>query len=178
MDHVTRFHLKTDCDDRSELIDFCLNGDKQFLVIGWSNVYEKGKEIKSFEDFYYAVKEEVSRINHAFNVFRNASVGDLLWTRDLEGSYWICRVIDKARAKYDCSMDVGSVLPVIAYKVGLQVPGQIKASFNRPLGGIAGGLCDNIIIEYSKYIYNTLSGTEEYEYERLEGSILDNLPSF
>ena len=43
MDHVTRFHLKTDCDDRSELIDFCLNGDKQFLVIGWSNIYEKGK---------------------------------------------------------------------------------------------------------------------------------------
>ena len=72
MDHVTRFHLKTDCDDRSELIDFCLNGDKQFLVIGWSNIYEKGKEIKSFEDFYYAVKEEVSRINHAFNIFRNA----------------------------------------------------------------------------------------------------------
>ena len=178
MDHVTRFHLKTDCDDRSELIDFCLNGDKQFLVIGWSNVHEKGKEIKSFEDFYYAVKEEVSRINHAFNVFRNASVGDLLWTRDLEGSYWICRVIDKARAKYDGSMDIGAVLPVEAFKVGMQVPGQIKASFNRPLGGIAGGLCDNIIIEYSKYIYNTLSGTEEYEYERLEGSILDNLPSF
>lgn len=124
MDHVTRFHLKTDCDDRSELIDFCLNGDKQFLVIGWSNIYEKGKEINSFEDFYYAVKEGVSRINHAFNVFQNASVGDLLLTRDLEGSYWICRVIDKARAKYDCSMDVGAVLPVVAYKVGCRFPGR------------------------------------------------------
>lgn len=178
MDHVTRINLKTDCDDRSELIDFCLNGDKQFLVIGWSYIYEKGKEIKNFEDFYYAVKEDVSRINHAFNVFWDAAEGDLFWTRDLEGSYWICRVIDKAQTKYDYSMDIGAVLPVVAYKVGLQVPGQIKASFNRPRGGIAEGLYDDIIIEYSKHIYNVLSGTEKYEYERLEGSILDNLPDF
>lgn len=49
---------------------FFLNGDKQFLVIGWSNIYEKGKEINSFEDFYYEVKEGVSRINHAFNGIR------------------------------------------------------------------------------------------------------------
>ena len=87
----------------------------------------------------------------------------MLLTRDMEGSYWICRVIDKAQSKYDCSMDIGAVLPVEAFKVGLQVPGQIKASFNRPLGGIAGGLYDNILIEYSEFIYNTLSGTEEYE---------------
>ena len=66
----------------------------------------------------------MSRINHAFNVFRNASVGDLFWTRDLEGSYWICRVIDKARAKYDGSMDIGAVLPVVAYKVGCRFPGR------------------------------------------------------
>lgn len=178
MDHVTRINLKTDCDDRRELIDFCLNGDKQFLVIGWSYIYEKGKEIKNFEDFYYAVKEDVSRINHAFNVFWDAAEGDLFWTRDLEGSYWICRVIDKAQTKYDYSMDIGAVLPVVAYKVGLQVPGQIKASFNRPRGGIAEGLYDDIIIEYSKHIYNVLSGTEKYEYKRLEGSILDNLPDF
>ena len=178
MDHVTRINLKTDCDDRRELIDFCLNGDKQFLVIGWSYIYEKGKEIKNFEDFYYAVKEDVSRINHAFNVFWDAAEGDLFWTRDLEGSYWICRVIDKAQTKYDYSMDIGAVLPVVAYKVGLQVPGQIKASFNRPRGGIAEGLYDDIIIEYSKHIYNVLSGTKKCEYKRLEGSILDNLPDF
>ena len=58
MDHVTRFHLKTDCDDRSELIDFCLNGDKQFLVIGWSNVYEKGKEIKVLKTSIMRLKKK------------------------------------------------------------------------------------------------------------------------
>lgn len=178
MDHVTRINLKTDCDDRSKLIDFCLNGDKQFLAIGWSYIYEKGKKIKNFEDFYYAVKEDVSRINHAFNVFRDAVEGDLFWTRDLEGNYWIYRAIEKAQMKYDDSMDIGVVLPIIAYKSGLQIPGQIKASFNRPRGGIAEGLYDEIIIEYSKHIYNVLSGTEKYVCTQLEGSILDNLPDF
>ena len=52
MDHVTRINLKTDCDDRSKLIDFCLNGDKQFLAIGWSYIYEKGTKIKNFREIF------------------------------------------------------------------------------------------------------------------------------
>ncbi len=177
-DHITRINLKTDCDDRSALIDFCLNGDKQYLVIGWSYIYEKGIEIKNYEDFYYAVKEDVSRINHAFNVFWDAEEDDLFWTRDLEGNYWICRAVGKAQIKYDYSLDIGAILPVVAYKVGMQVPGQIKASFNRPRGGIAEGIYDAIIVEYSKHIFNTLSGIEKYECNQLEGSILENLPDF
>ena len=50
--------------------------------------------------------------------------------------------LKKAQMKYDDSMDIGVVLPIIAYKSGLQIPGQIKASFNRPRGGIAEGLYD------------------------------------
>jgi len=48
MNHVTRINLKTDCKDRSTLIDFCLNGDKQYLAIGWSSIYRKDIEIKTY----------------------------------------------------------------------------------------------------------------------------------
>lgn len=178
MNQVTRINLKTDCEDRKELIDFCLHGEKQFLVIGWSYIYEKENDIHDYRDFYYAVKEEVSRINHAFNVFWDAKEDDLFWTRDLEGNYWICRAIGTAQIKYDYAMDIGAVLPIVAYKVGMQVPGQIKASFNRPRGGIAEGLYDEIIIEYSKHIYNVLSETAKYNCKKMEGSVLDNLPDF
>ena len=58
----------------------------------------------------------------------------------------------------------------------MQIPGQIKVSFNRPRGGIAEGIYDEIIVEYSKHIYNKLSGINKYEYNQLSGSILDNLP--
>ena len=176
MNHVTRINLKTDCKDRSTLIDFCLNGDKQYLAIGWSSIYRKDIEIKTYKDFYYAVKEGVFRINHALNVFRDTGVDDLFWTRDLQGNYWVCRATGKAIPKYDQVMDIGAVLPVLAFKVGMQIPGQIKASFNRPRGGIAEGIYDEIIVEYSKHIYNKLSGINKYEYNQLSGSILDNLP--
>lgn len=175
---VTRINLKTDCENRRELIDFCLMGDQQFLVIGWSYIYKKCKDIHDYRDFYRAVKDDVSRINHAFNVFWYTSKGDLFWTRDLEGNYWICRATGASQIKYDETMDIGAVVPVVAYKVGMQVPGQIKASFNRPRGGIAEGIHDEMIIEYSKYMYNLLSNTEGYNYKKVDGSILDNLPDF
>ena len=176
MNHITRINLKTDCKDRSALIDFCLNADKQYLAIGWSSIYRKDIEIKIYKDFYYAVKEGVFQINHALNVFRDTEVDDLFWTRDLQGNYWVCRATGKAIPKYDQAMDIGAVIPVLAFKMGMQVPGQIKASFNRPRGGIAEGIYDEIIVEYSKHIYNNLSGINKYEYNQLSGSILDNLP--
>lgn len=178
MNYVTRIHLKTDCDDRRALLDFCLHQNKQYLVIGWSNVYKEGTEIKSYKDFYQAVKESVSRINHALNVFLDAETDDLFWTRDMEGNYWICSAIGKAQNYYDYGMDIGALLPVTAYKVGMEVPGQIKASFNRPRGGIAEKNYDSVIVEYSKYIYNTLSETKRYTCNPLKGCFLDNLPDF
>lgn len=41
MDKVIRFNLKTDCEDRAKLLDFCLKGKEQFLVIGWSRIYKE-----------------------------------------------------------------------------------------------------------------------------------------
>jgi len=178
IDKVTRINLKTDCENRRELMEFCLKGDKQFLVIGWSYIYKKCQDICDYKDFYRAVKSDVSRINHAFNVFWETSENHLFWTRDLEGNYWICRATGNAQIKCDFTMDIGAVVPIVAYKVGMQVPGQIKASFNRPRGGIAEGIHDKMIIEYSKYMYNMLSNSEKYDYEKVDGSILDNLPDF
>lgn len=178
MKYITRINLKTRCHDRKELIDFCLNGEEQCLAMGWSYIYDKETEIKNFEEFYDAVKKNVSRINHVFNVFLYAKKDDLFWTRDLEGNYWICRVKEKAQIKCDYLMDIGAILPIEAYKVGMQVPGQIKASFNRPRGGTAEGIYDEVIIEYSKHVYNTFSGTEKYYCNRMKGDILENLPDF
>ena len=60
-----------------------------------------------------------------------------MWTKDLDGYHWICRATGAAQPYYNKSMDIGAVLPIEAYKVGLDIPGQIKASFNRPCAGTA-----------------------------------------
>ena len=75
-------------------------------------------------------------------------------------------------------MDIGALLPIVAYKVGMDVPEQIKASFNRPNGGIAQKIYDEAIVEYSKYMYNLHSESQKYDYKKIKGSFLDNLPDF
>lgn len=190
--YVTRINLKTATDHRKELIDFCLNGKNvftdnekaqgkaQFLAIGWSCVnIESGQ----YTDFYNAVKVYVhsqhKKINPALNVFSSADVNDLFWTRDMNGIYWICRVKDTAKVYLNKTLDIGAILPVEAYAFGLEVPGQIKASFNRPNGGITEKLKAINIIEYSKFVFNKLSGEDYYDVNlNIADNVIANLPDF
>ncbi|MBR0414644.1 MAG: ribonuclease D [Clostridia bacterium] len=184
-EYATRIHLKTSAKKRNDLIDFCLNGKEQFLAIGWTNIYEKEatNHFDSFEDFYNATKKHVKRISPVFNLFWDVKKDDLYWTRDLEGYYWICSVlVDKPLPYFDGDKDIGAILPVEAFRVGLEVPGQIKASFNRPRGGTAEIIKQNdsqqLIFEYSKYIFNKVSERKKYSYNAIQGNLLDNLPDF
>jgi len=178
MDYIVRLHLKTSCEDRRDLISFCLNSDKQCLAIGWSYVHENEKGLSRYEEYYYAVKKGVKRINPVLNVFWNIKENDLLWTRDLEGYYWICRATSKAESYYSKEMDIGAIVPVEAYKFGLEVPGRIKSSFNRPRGGTSEYIKDKAIVEYSKHIYNQLSKSNTYKVQEFQGELLDNIPDY
>lgn len=180
MDRVTRIHLKTSGESRADLIDFCLHSPEQCLAIGWSGAHEIDCEINSYEDYYYAVKRAYNknRTHPVHNVLWYVKKDDLFWTRDLDGMYWICRATDKAQPKFIKEMDIGAIVPVEAYKYGLEVPGQIKASFNRPRGGTCEKLHDEIITEFSKKVYNQLSGTSTYSVKKMNNNILDNLPDF
>lgn len=179
-DYVTRINLKTDTNQREKLINFCLHDKNQFLAIGWSCVDFKTDDYSAFYDTVVAyVHEQKRRLNTALNIFKDACVNDLFWTRDLDGVYWICRVTEPAKAYLNKDLDIGAVLPVKAYAFGLEVPGQIKASFNRSRGGIVERLKDSTIIEYSKYVYNKLSKKDYYEVNlNIANNIIDNLPAF
>lgn len=187
MDCVARIHLKTAItENRKELIRCCLEnpmGKGQYLAIGWPSVYinknKPDRTISSFEDYYNAVKEDFKKTPPVLNLFKKAQLGDLFWTRDLDGAYWICRATGEAQSECIESLGVGATLPVKAYKFGIEVPGQIKASFNRPRGGTSERITDSNIIEYSKMVYNELSNSSEYKVNMSKGnSILENLPDF
>ena len=60
----------------------------------------------------------------------------------------------------------------------MQVPGHIKSSFNRPLGGTVERIRDKSIIEYSKLIFNKFSKKNYFEVTTYSGGLLDNLPEF
>jgi hypothetical protein len=159
------------------MVDFCLNNSEQYVAIGWSRLSE-GITSDDFREYYNRIKQENGKANPAINIFRNAKVDDLLWTRDLNGNYWICKVKSPVKVVCDKRMDIGSLIPVEAYNFGMQVPGQIKASFTRINGGTAGYFHDEIIIEYSKLVFNQLSQSNYYQVIPYVGGLLDNLPDF
>ncbi|HEP1784742.1 TPA: ribonuclease D [Streptococcus suis] len=177
MEYVARINLKTGTEFRNELIDFCLKSDEQFLAIGWSRIYGENKSL-TFYEYYDRIRQESSKVNTVLNIFKDAVLDDLFWTRDLDGNYWICRAIGTAFARINHRLDYGALLPVKAFKVGTQVPGQIKAAFNRANAGTAQRIRESVIIEYSKAVYNELSNENYYEISHLEGNLLDNLPDF
>ncbi|MCK4027764.1 ribonuclease D [Streptococcus suis] len=177
MEYVARINLKTDTEFRNELIDFCLKSDEQFLAIGWSRIYGENKSL-TFSEYYDRIRQDSNRVNTVLNIFKDAVLDDLFWTRDLDGNYWICRVTGPVAMKRDHRLDYGALLPVKAFKVGTQVPGQIKATFNRANAGTAQRIRESVIIEYSKAVYNELSNENYYEISHLEGNLLDNLPDF
>ena len=187
-DYVTRINLKTYTNNREELIKFCLYGknnkEKQYLAIGWSYISEDLDPVSDSYDTYYSktkanVHENGKRLNSALNIFKNAKENDLFWTRDLNGIYWICRVKEVAKVYLNKKLDIGAVLPVEAYAFGLEVPGQLKASFNRPNGGITEKLKDINIIEYSKFVFNKLSNEEYYDVNlNRANNVIANLPDF
>ena len=177
MDYVARIHLKRNDDIRQELIDFCLNNSEQYVAIGWSWL-SKDIKLDDFQEFYNRIKKKNGKAHPAINVFRDAKIDDLFWTRDLSGNYWICKVKSSAIVVCDTHLDIGSVIPVDAFNVGMQVPGQIKSSFNRHLGGTIEKIRDKSIIEYSKLIFNKFSKKNYFEVTTYSGGLLDNLPEF
>ncbi len=92
--------------------------------------------------------------------------------------YWICRALSNAQPMYNSRLDIGAVIPVKAYKYGMEVPGQIKASFNRPRGRTCEDLKEKLIIEFSKKAYNEASNTNTYVITPLGNNLLDSLPDF
>ena len=174
---MTRIHLKRDDNIRKELIDFCLNNSEQYLALGWSRLSSDIRE-DDFNEYYGRIKKERGRANPAINVFKDAQIDDLFWTRDLSGNYWICKVKSPAIVVCDTHLDIGSVIPVDAFNVGMQVPGQIKSSFNRPRGGTVEKIRDKNIIEYSKLLFNKFSDKNYFEITPYRGGLLNNLPEF
>ena len=177
MDYVARIHLKRNDNIRQELIDFCLNNSEQYLALGWSRLSSDISE-DDFNEYYKRIKKERGRANPAINVFKDAKIDDLFWTRDLNGNYWICKAKSPAIVVCDTHLDIGSVIPVDAFNVGMQVPGQIKASFNRPRGGTVEKIRDKSIIEYSKLLFNKFSNKNYFEITPYRGGLLENLPEF
>lgn len=171
-----RINIKPSSKDGVNPRRFCL--EKNILGVGWAvgesdNMTWEEYEDKALEIYYYEdkinfKKKQGSRSwKSAINIIKyNMKIGDLCWTRDQNGVYYLGRIIGeweyKGNKEY-IDADIINVRRCVWIKIGLidEVPGKVINSF--AARSTVQKVWDNTAVEYSKLLYNQYTSEEKYE---------------
>jgi len=142
--------------------NYCLRNG--LLGVGWRT--NSQRNTKNWDEYF----NEASQINGNLQICKYiqkwVSEGDLVWTRDTEGQYYLARVTSgweywtSLEAK-ELDIDVANIFRCVFQSVDIDaVPGKIIACFRatRSIQEVA----DNKAREYSKYLWNKLSNEQTY----------------
>ncbi len=163
--YVFRIHIRPQGGTASmeDCFDYCLKNG--LLGVGWR--IDSKKSSISWE--YYL--KEAEQIHNNLQIPKYiktwVSEGDLVWTRSTEGQYYLARVKSgweywMGPAAIEKDIDIANIFRVEFVPVSLDaVPGKIVACF-RPARTMQ-EICSTPAIEYSKFLWNKLSGENDYE---------------
>ena len=175
-----RIYLKRSSKEkRKGLIKYCLIDKPHRIAIGWSYLHTKNPNMKSGYDLSEEFKrDENGKTNRSLAYFARLKTNDLVWTRDLNGVYYLCRILEEPKAEFSEELDIGATASVELIKIDTSVSGGIIARFTRPKSPTIEPIYDKNCIEYSKYIYNEFTKSD-YRYERDSSftfDLIDMLP--
>ena len=179
--NVYRIHLKTSTKvEREELIKYCLNKKSPKIAIGWSYLHTINPNMKSGYDLSEAFKrDENGKANRSLDWFARLKLNDLVWTRDLNGNYYLCRVLEEPKAEFSEELDIGATASIELIKIDTSVSGGIISRFTKPKSPTIEPIVNSkSCIEYSKYVYNKLTNSS-YRYETnpmFKFDLIDMLP--
>ena len=183
--NLYRIHLKTSTKvDREELIKYCLYEKPHKIAIGWSCLHKNNPNLKTGFDLSEAFKQDKNenpkgKTKRPLACFARLKTNDLVWTRDLNGIYYLCRVLEEPKAEFSEELDIGATTAVEIIEVDTSVSGGIISRFTRPNSPTIEPINDKNCIEYSKYIYNEFT-KDDYRYERdstFKFDLIDMLPA-
>ncbi|MBD7916172.1 hypothetical protein H9660_13560 [Clostridium sp. Sa3CUN1] len=175
-ENLWRINIKPNSKESVNPRRFCL--EKNILGVGWAvgesdNMTWKEYESKALKKYCYedknnSKKKKVPRSwKVATNIVnKNMKIGDLCWTRDELGVYYLGRIIGeweyKSTQEY-INADIVNVRKCEWIKVGLidEVPGKVINSF--ATRSTVQKVWDNTALEYSKLLYNQYTKDEKYE---------------
>ena len=173
--YVYRIHRRPESAITQNPFNFCK--DKNILGIGWrldEENLKKFKEESDFKNYKKLILEQYPKDNglkKVINCYSEIEEDDLIWARDRDNIFYICRVTDKWKYNYGNDNkvnDIFSYFPVEYVKVGTveEVPGKVVNSFraNATLQRIHG----ESIFEMTKKIYNKKQGKSPYEVKEIK----------
>ena len=168
MTTIWRLNIKTGAEEGVDPRMFCI--DRNILGIGWRVPVDPDTPLgwDAYEDLgmeeYY--KEGDKGWWPAVNAIHNRmKIGDLCWTRDWDGNYYIGRIAGgwEYRSTDDYrKADIVNVRPCRWFQAGGadSVPGKVLNSFRT--GKTVQAVHNDTSISYSKLKYNQLSNEDAY----------------
>jgi len=146
-----------------ETFEYCKKNS--FLGVGWRT--ESNKRTADWDEYYIEASKIHKNLNICKYIKKWVSKGDLVWTRDVSGEYYLAKVISGweyfvDQESIDKDIDIANIFRVSFQKVPIDmVPGKVVACFRAPR--TIQEIADPKALEYSKYLWNRLSAEQQYE---------------
>lgn len=163
--YVFRIHIRPQGGTATpkDSFEYCLRNS--ILGVGWQ--INSTKTPESWEAYLKEAEQIHRNVQGPKYIKRWVSPGDLVWTRDHEGNYYLAQV--KSGWEYwmgpeaiEKDIDIANIFRVALYPVSLDaVPGNIVACF-RPKRTIQ-EITNERAVEYTKYLWNKVSGIDAYK---------------
>lgn len=150
--------------------NYCLKNG--ILGVGWRT--NSNKNTKDWDEYFNEASQIHDNLQICKYINKWVSEGDLVWTRDAVGQYYLARVSSgweywTSQDANDLDIDVANIFRVVFKSVEIDaVPGKIVACFRatRSIQEVA----DKKAREYSKHLWNTLSNEKVYQVDKSEFS--------
>jgi hypothetical protein len=163
--YLFRIHIRPQggSADMQTTFDYCLKHG--LLGVGWRT--PSGNNTKDWDTYFSEASEEYDNLQLCAYIRKWVGEDDLVWTRDPHGRYYLARVnsgweywtTEEAEAN---DIDIANIFRCTIKAVEPDmVPGKVVACFRAPktLQEVA----DPKAREYSKHLWNSLSGEARYE---------------
>lgn len=163
--YVFRIHIRPQGGSASmkDSFDYCLKNE--ILGVGWQ--INSTRTPESWDAYLKEAEQIHDNLQVPIYLKKWVSAGDLVWTRDPDGKYYLAKV--KSGWQYwigpeavEKDIDIANIFKVTFAPVSIDaVPGKIVACF-RPSRTIQ-EIASVPAIEYTKFLWNKLSGSNDYE---------------
>ena len=160
---VYRIHIRPKGGLANPTISFNYCLKECVLGLGWQTKTQNNNA--SWEEYEAEATEiygrgELSRVRY---LKENVKDNDLIWTRDTEGNYYLCKTVSEWEYFSNPDAQDADIVNIVRCNLTRvpsvdDVPGKVVASF-RPSRTIQ-AIRDKTASNYSKYLWNKLNGKE------------------
>ena len=173
--YVYRIHIRPTggSADKKTIFEYCLKN--RVLGVGWRIPDSNIISIKDWDEYLEKASKIHDNLNTCQYIQRWVTEGDLVWTRDPAGQYYLARVVSgweywTSQEGIDHDIDIANVFRCDIRKVEEldAVPGKVIACFRAPRS--IQEIADKTAIAYSKFLWSKLSGKQIYEVSKDEYS--------